>query len=90
MAHPSINTGGIEYGNNDGFTTPMMYNHDHIIHIRNLTLLPEFPDLSLPNDDNNNGVSLPSTSKHMTSLKPRIRKRCISIKEKRPLLARSA
>ena len=85
MAQPSINIGGVEYGNDEGFTTPSIPHHDHhIIHIRNLTLLPEFPTLKLPNNDR----SSPSTSKHMTSLKPRIRRRSISIKEKRTLLAR--
>jgi len=89
MALPSINIGGVEYGNDDGFTTPVIH-HDHlIIHIRNLAVLPEFPALAmLPN--NNNGRLSSSTSKHMTSLKPKIRRRSISTKEKRPLLARSA
>jgi len=86
MALPSINIGGALYGNDDGFTAPAIHHYDHIIHIRYRELLPEFPDLSLPNND----LSSSSTSKQMTSLKPRIRRRSISIKEKRPLLARSA
>ena len=89
MAQPSINIGGAEYGNDDGFTTPAIHDHDHVICIRHRTLLPEFPALILPNA--NDGRSSSSPSKHiMTSLKPRIRRRSISIEEKRPLLARSA
>ena len=90
MALPSINIGGAEYGNEYGFTTPAIHDHGHIIRIRHRTLLPEFPAL-LPNNSNGNGRSS-SYSKHMTmtSLKPRIRRRSISIKEKRPLLTRSA
>ena len=39
---------------------------------------------------NDGRSSSSTTSKHTTSRKPRIRRRSISIKEKRPLLARSA
>jgi len=89
MALPSINIGGVEYGNHDGFTTPVIHHHEPIIRIRNLTLLPEFPALAmLPNNNNNRSSS--STSKHKTSLKPRIRRRSISIKEKRLLLSVSS
>ena len=91
MAQPSINIGGAEYGNDDGFTTPAIHDHDHIICIRHRTLLPEFPALTLILPNANDGRSSSSPSKHiMTSLKPRIRRRSISIEEKRPLLARSA
>ena len=92
MSHPSTsnsnNAGGVE-GNDDGFTTPVMHHHDCIIRIRKPTLLPEFPVLILPNA--NYDRSSTSSSKHnMISLKPRIRRRSISIEEKRTLLARSA
>lgn len=35
LAQPAINIGGAEYGNDDGFTTPVMHHHEPIIHIRN-------------------------------------------------------
>ena len=58
MALPSINIGGAEYGNDEGFTTPVMHHHEPIIHIRNLTLLPELPALknNLCYQNNNNMV----------------------------------
>ena len=49
MAQPSINIGGAEYGNDDGFiTTPAIHDHDHIICIDTEHYFQSFQLLSYP------------------------------------------